>query len=115
MRLLIVEDDPFIALDLSDQLAKAGFTVIGSASNVAEALDILSKQDCDVALVDIHLAKETSEQVALTLIARKIPFITLTGYSAPQRGSGFQSAPILHKPVEMTLLIAELRRYGSRH
>lgn len=108
-RVLVVEDEFFIALDLSERLEDAGFLVAGPAAAVAEALRLLDEAPCDIAVLDIHLGpRETSEPVALELAARNIPFVTVTGFSHEQRPPGYNGAPLLSKPVRPDELLAAL-------
>ena len=114
MRTLLVEDDPFIALDLAQQLNEAGFDVVGPASRSADALKLIAAPGCDVAVLDVNLGVETSEAVAVKLTQLGVPFITLSGYSAEQHPPAFKAAPLLAKPVKFNLLVQELRRLPRR-
>ena len=114
MRILIVEDDPFIALDLADQLRSAGFGVIGPAHNVKTALDKLGREPCDVGVIDVHLGRETSEPVAMFLAERSIPFVTLSGYSKDQHPPAFLKGTALSKPVDIRVLVRLLREIGPK-
>lgn len=109
-RVLIVEDDPFIALDLAQQIGAAGFEVVGPASRVVEALDLVDRIGCDVAVLDVNLGQETSEAVAKALSACGVSFLAVSGYAADQHPEIFRSAPQLTKPVEFDVLLSELRR-----
>ena len=109
-RVLIVEGDPIMALDLAEQLVEEGFVAVGPASNVRQALDLLATEGCDVAVLDVNLGTETSEAVALELLRRAIPFVRLSGYSSGQHPPQLDSAPLLVKPVRMSLLVAALRK-----
>jgi CheY-like chemotaxis protein len=110
-RILVVEDDAFLALDLAEHLGGAGFTVIGPATSAAEAMRLLGEPPSDAAVLDVHLGpRETSEPVAVELKARGIPFVTVTGYSHEQRPPAFDGAPVLSKPVRAVDLIAALSR-----
>jgi DNA-binding response OmpR family regulator len=109
-RVLIVEDDPIIALDLAEQLVEEGFVAVGPASNVRQGLELLATEGCDVAVLDVNLGAETSEAVALELMRRAIPFVRLSGYSSDQHPQVFNIAPLLVKPVRMSLLVDALRK-----
>jgi two-component system, response regulator PdtaR len=109
-RVLVVEDEFFIALDLSDRLQEAGFLVAGPAAAVEEAMRLLDEAPCDVAVLDIHLGpRETSEPVAIELKARGIPFLTVTGFTHEQRPIAYGRAPLLLKPVRGDELLATLK------
>lgn len=108
-RVLIVEDDAFIAHDLAEQLVEAGFTVLGPALAASQGVALLQHGDCDMAVLDVNLGNETSEPVALELRRRGVPFITVSGYSSDQHPAVFSGAPLIVKPVQIDKLIALLR------
>ncbi|SEP72977.1 Response regulator receiver domain-containing protein [Faunimonas pinastri] len=56
LRVLIVEDEPIIALDLSTILEDAGYAVVGIASTMAKALKLADDHGIDLALLDVNLA-----------------------------------------------------------
>ena len=66
-RVLIVEDDILIALDVEQALREAGFDVCGVASSQAEALELAERLRPDMAVVDISLAPGDGRVVAKTL------------------------------------------------
>ena len=109
-RVLIVEDEVLIALDLAEQLEEAGFEVLGPAVSVAAALELIKSIGCDSAVLDVNLGKETSEPVAQQLVTLGIPFIVLSGYSTIQHAPIFSSAPKLRKPAAIEELVALLRQ-----
>jgi DNA-binding response OmpR family regulator len=110
-RILIVEDDALLALDLAQHLERAGFAVAGRAASAARALSLLAQSGCDAAILDVHLGKgQTSEAVAQELLSRGIPFVTVTAYSHEQRPPVYGSSPVLSKPLRLGDLLAELRR-----
>ena len=108
-RVLVVEDEPLVALQIEDVLRNAGFDVVGPAKSVAEALELL-QAPCNGAVLDIMLRSETSEPVAKALIKRGIPFITLSGYSHEQRPKVFADIMGLSKPLAAELLVQHLRQ-----
>ena len=109
-RILVVEDGAIIAYDIAQILEMADFEVVGPASNVSQALDLLSRHGCDAAILDINLNNETAEPVALALNARRLPFLTLTGASEIDQAPIFRAAPSLTKPVSSARLVSELHR-----
>ncbi len=109
-RVLIVEDNALVALELAHAVQAAGFVVIGPACAVNGALELIAREGCDAAILDINLGKETSEAVALELKRWKTPFLVLSGYAPNQYPAVFRDAPALAKPLVPTLLIAELMR-----
>ena len=79
---LIVEDDPIIALDFEDTILGFGVKTVRTAGSVAQALDMIADRAPDFALLDVGLIREKSFAVAERLEALKIPFAFVTGYGA---------------------------------
>lgn len=109
-RILVVEDEPLIALDFSQTLSEAGYEVIGPANSVARALALLAQLGCDAAVLDVNLGTESSEPIARELIKLGKPFVTTSGYSREQQPQIMQTAPRLGKPVSSEMLISEIER-----
>lgn len=109
-RILVVEDEPLIAMDFSETLSDAGYVVSGPANSVARALALLAQFGCDAAVLDVNLGTETSEPIAQQLIKLGKPFVTTSGYSREQLPKAMQNAPLLGKPVSSAVLIAEVQR-----
>lgn len=78
-RILILEDEPLIAMDLEDLLVGKGYTVVGPYSTAAATLDNLDQTSPMAALLDVYLFNETSFEVARELNRRGIPFAFMTG------------------------------------
>jgi DNA-binding response OmpR family regulator len=106
-RVLVVEDEFMIGLDVSQQLASAGYEVVGLATSVPKALRLEPR--CDVAVLDVNLGRETCEPVARKLRESGKPFVVLTGYSPDNLGSTFNDATVLTKPHCMADVLAALR------
>ncbi len=113
MRVLVVEDDALIALDLADLLINAGLEVVGPATCVAHALDLITSIGCDAALLDVNLGSETSEPVARELIARGTPFVVLSGNSSDSHPPGLRGAIALSKPAPAEDVISALARAAT--
>jgi DNA-binding response OmpR family regulator len=109
VRVLVVEDEFMIALDISQQLADAGFEVVGPAKSLTRALGFVSEPGCDVAILDVNLGDETSESVAQELQASGKPFVILSGYSTDDALPWFNGATVLRKPPPMGDLVAAVR------
>jgi PAS domain S-box-containing protein len=110
LRVLVVEDEAIVALEIEENLREAGFEVVGPAARVAEALELLNEFGCDAAVLDINLGTETSEPIALLLSEKRTPFVTVSGYSQDQRPRGFSSGAFLAKPLRQEHLVAQLRQ-----
>ena len=111
---LIVEDDPLIALDFEDTLLGLGVPEVRTAGTVATALEMIKCRAPDFALLDVGLIREKSFAVAERLAASKIPFAFVTGYAGDKVPAAFADRPILAKPYSLDGLQALLRRFGCR-
>ncbi|WP_439533003.1 response regulator [Polymorphobacter sp.] len=108
-RILLVEDEPLLALQVEDALEHGGFEVIGLCQTVAQALDMLATADCcDAAVLDANLRNESALPVAEALTALGIPFVVTTGYDRRQLQGALAAAPILSKPLRTDDLITQL-------
>jgi CheY-like chemotaxis protein len=109
LRILIIEDEPIIALDLQDTLVEAGFTVVGVAGRLENALEFIADTVFDAAIVDANLGGISASPAALALAARGLPFIVLSGYSLGQQQDEFAGAPFLQKPCRPAHIVQALR------
>jgi len=106
---LIVEDDPLIALDFEDTILGFGVKTVRTAGNVARALEMIADRAPDFALLDVGLVREKSFAIAERLDALKIPFVFVTGYStAGAFPAAFARRPRLPKPYSAEELKALL-------
>jgi DNA-binding NtrC family response regulator len=111
---LIVEDDPIIALDFEDTVLGFGVKTVRTAANVAKALAMIADRPPDFALLDVSLIREKSFAVAERLEALKIPFAFVTGYGADTMlPAAFAAKPRLPKPYSTDALHALLKRSCS--
>jgi PAS domain S-box-containing protein len=80
-RILIVEDEGLVALQLQQDVERAGHQVVGPARSLRHGLMLVSQERIDAALLDVRLGQETSAAIAEQLLARAIPFAFTTGYA----------------------------------
>ena len=106
---LVVEDDPIIALDFEDTILSFGVKTVRTAANVAKALELIAVRAPEFALLDVSLIREKSYAVAERLEALKIPFAFVTGYGADTLLPAFASKPRLPKPYSTDALRALLK------
>jgi two-component system, LytTR family, response regulator len=82
--LLIIEDDPFISINLKGSLQEKGFNVIGIAETVAEATAVLATKKPDLCLIDIQLGDDVSGiEFAKILDKEQLPYFYLTAQTDP--------------------------------
>ena len=108
--ILIVEDDPFIAMDLQDTFESAGFDVLGPVAAVRPGLDIINDKRPDVAMLDFNLGMETSLPIAKELKSANIPFAFLSGQIASviKLASGI-SRTVISKPYNPDILVSQIK------
>lgn len=97
-RILVVEDEMLLMMNIETTLEDLGCTAISSAANVSDALALLDERVFDAAMLDVNLNGETSYPVADALVARGIPFAFATGYADHGARTDLLSWPILRKP-----------------
>ena len=73
-RMLVVEDEALVALQLQNDLEQAGHHIVGPARSLKHGLMLASQEEIDAALLDVSLGRETSAAIADQLLARNIPF-----------------------------------------
>jgi len=98
-RVLVVEDEYLVAMDMSAYLEAAGAHVVGPASNVSAALEALEHAELDGAILDVNLRGEMAYPVADALAARGIPFVFTTGYGVQAVPARFADIKRCEKPA----------------
>ncbi|WP_156678684.1 response regulator [Sphingomonas profundi] len=102
LSILIVEDEPLIAMMLEDFVDTLGHTVAGTADCVSDALARLEQGGVDVAILDVHLrGGEPSWPVADVLADRGIAYLVSTGGHVDPPPARHAAAPQLSKPFTM--------------
>ena len=108
---LIVEDDPIIALDFEDTILGFGVKTVRTAGTVGRALEMIADRAPDFALLDVGLVREKSFAVAERLDELQIPFAFVTGYGADVRlPAAYARTLRLPKPCTADALAAALKR-----
>ncbi len=113
-RILIVDDEPMIALLLEDWLTELGHEVVGPARNVTSALALIGSAALDAAIVDVTLGKETGYPIAERLAERNIPFVFATGHAEGSLPPPFAGAPMLTKPFDFAAVQAAVARMTGK-
>ncbi len=109
LRVLIVEDEMLVAMNIEDMLLDLGHEVAGLAGRLDAALSLAGEADFDVAMLDVNLAGETSFPVAALLTERSIPFFFATGYGIKGIEERYRHRPVLQKPFRARDLDTALR------
>ncbi|WP_323763929.1 response regulator [Marinovum sp.] len=98
-RILVLDDDPLLALDVGTTLEEGGFGLFGLCHSVREAEAMLADDTPDAAVLDVNLGRgETSLPVAQRLRELGVPFVLLSGYEPSAFPPELQSAQRMAKP-----------------
>lgn len=114
LTVLIVEDEPLIAMSLEDALIDQGVTCLGPAGSVTAALDMIEAGGFDIALLDVNLRGERVDAVADRLAAAGIPFIFTTGHGAEGLPAAHRARPVIGKPFRDIDITDALARHRPR-
>ena len=99
-RVLIVEDEIFVALEMREALMDIGVKSVEICGQLTQAVDYADTNDFDFALVDVNLGpNQTSENVVKILRNREVPFAFVTAYDPDQIGFREDNDLVFRKPV----------------
>lgn len=102
MRVLLVEDEPLIAMMLEDFLDALDKELAGTADSVAAALPLIENGGIDAAILDVNLrGGEKSFAIADALAERGVPFVFATGGGGDEIAPEHRDRPRLPKPFTM--------------
>ena len=108
-RILVVEDEPLVALLVAGMLEDGGDILVGPAYDVRSALALFEREAPDAAVLDINLGgNETSAPVADALEGAGIPFIYATGYGAAALRGKDRHKLRIDKPFDQNNLLRTL-------
>jgi DNA-binding NtrC family response regulator len=106
---LIVEDEPLIALELHNALYLAGANIL-AATNIKDALELIAYARICAAIVDVKLGNDDCSNICAALSKRSIPFMFYTGYSTAAALSAWPHAPAVNKPAESSTMVETIVR-----
>jgi len=115
-RILIVEDEPLLAMELETNLNALGCKTLRSAATLNAAKAAIGDSGCDAALVDVNLGGRQADELAVALTRKNIPFAFVTGYGREGLPAGFKEVAILSKPFakeELLVVLAQLLQPSS--
>ncbi len=107
-RILLVEDEYYIADDICRALTECGADVVGPVPSLAKAKVLAASERLTCAVLDINLRGESGFEVADMLQRRHVPFVYSTGYSASTVPTGLKGAMRLEKPFRIEDLLGIL-------
>jgi DNA-binding response OmpR family regulator len=117
-RILIVEDEPLIAFDNEYSLREAGYEVVATVDNLAEAVRVLGEEEVDLVLTDVALNGDgDGMDVARAAAARKVPVLFVTGncpVEAQTLGIGCLAKPYSDKILKSALEALDRTLQGEK-
>jgi len=109
---LVVEDEPLIALDLEQALSAAG-AAVNIANTVASALEAAEAPSVTAAIVDLRLHGHSVRDVVERLATRNLAFVFYTGQTETATAASWPSVPFLLKPLPAKEVVEMLARVVS--
>lgn len=113
-QILIVEDEPLVAMLLEDLLEQLECAVVGVASHVQAAIRLAASTEFDAALLDVNLAGQKAHAIPAILKSRGKRFAFVTGYGPEGILTPYHAVPIVTKPFNRETIAAALRQLGLR-
>jgi DNA-binding response OmpR family regulator len=113
-RVLVVEDEPIVGMDIEAILSEAGLEVVGPVSSVSEALELISSAPIECALIDFVLTDGNALDVVARLTDSSIPFAFVTGVSRDGIPAAYGDIPTVGKPFAAAELVSCVRNICSR-
>ena len=115
-RVLVLEDEYLIGLEVADVIEMAGATVLGPAESIEAALALLDRKDegPHLAVLDVNLSGARSYSVADALAERGVPFLFVTGYQTNSMHVAYNGYPRIEKPFGERALLSALLALASR-
>lgn len=113
-KVLVLEDDYFLATDLQDALERAGAEVIGPCADASEAMRLVAAERPTCALLDVNLGHGPSFELPRELTRLHVPFAFVTGYDGKSIPGEFADAERVEKPVASQNVTAVATRMLSQ-
>jgi DNA-binding response OmpR family regulator len=113
-RVLVLEDDYFLAMDTAEAVRAAGGLVVGPSATELSAMEQIASARPTAALLDVNLGSGPSFELARMLQRRGIPFAFLTGYDPEIIPAEFAGVERIEKPTEPRRILACLARLIQR-
>ena len=105
-RILVIEDEVLLSMDIETSLTDAGYHVVGPAGTIDAAKKLISNENCDAALVDANLGGQSVDELAFSLARQNIPFAFVTGYGRDALPQEFRENMLLGKPFSPDQLLS---------
>jgi CheY-like chemotaxis protein len=112
-RILVVDDEPLIAMLLGDWLIELGCEVVGPAHSVDDALSLLHEGQVHGAFLDVSMGTGNSYAVAEALQQRQVPMIFATGHVAESIDARFRQVRTLAKPFDFAAVQSAVESFPA--
>ncbi|MBX4867379.1 MULTISPECIES: response regulator [Rhizobium] len=112
-RILIVEDEYYLADETRRRLEDLGATIVGPTAKVGHALGLIGREHIDAAILDVCLGDELVFAVADELEERDINFVFATGYDGTVIPAKYKGGVLCGKPIDLEKVAAALSLYSS--
>ena len=117
-RIAIVEDEPLVAFDSEHMLTDAGYEVVATVDNLADATRVIQEQELDLILTDVSLSGDgDGMDVARAASAKGIPVLFVTGncpVEAHALGIGCLAKPYTEKMMKAALIALDSKLQGRK-
>jgi CheY-like chemotaxis protein len=111
-RILVIEDEFFVAAHIEHLLEGEGLEVIGPVGSLQEAMELARTETVDGALLDVNIEGGRIDDVAAILTQKQVPFVFVTAYGRHNLPPAHSGVTIVEKPFTDEDLIREVRRFG---
>jgi DNA-binding response OmpR family regulator len=111
-RILIVEDEPIVALNYASILQEAGYKCVGPVGSIKKGLDLIASEDLDGAVLDIDISGVPVDPIIMALRAKHVPYVFVS--ACPELAGPYQNAIFVEKPCTAAQLIAAVKRLVLR-
>lgn len=115
--ILVVDDEPLIAMMLADWLKDEGHIVVGPAHSLEQAGEMIQTERITAAILDVSLGEQQSFSLAAELRERNIPFAFATGHSVKSVPVEFHNVATISKPFDFEVvrrIVAEFAAAGRK-
>jgi PAS domain S-box-containing protein len=109
-RILVVDDEPLIAMDMVSSLEDEGCVVVGPAATLEKAMALIDTTEIDAAMLDANLGGKPVDAIAAALVRRNIPFAFVSGYGREGLPEAFRQAMLIRKPFQHQRLIEVIQQ-----
>jgi DNA-binding response OmpR family regulator len=107
--ILVVEEEPIVALQLEDRFYQAGAKVFG-AGRLLDALHMAEHPALSAAVINLRLGSDTTAAVCRRLSELGIPFMFYTRYDATEASETWPHAPVVSKPADSSVVVRAAAR-----